>query len=414
MQHLKSASEELAKAAKRVNLYPVLQSPQDLVTAPSSFVARSGVLYLMIHIPLAQENPLTLHRFMHTPLLLKDGRIVIPQPQQQYLAINSAMTEFLPITGEQLAACDKVQNLHLCNLGMTFKTSKTNCLLNLYLGRANLVADTCHFSVAVDHEVLHPMGANHVIIIPHSSQAALVNVVCKNEPQITPGYNVKKPRVVEVKPGCSLSTEHAVYRPTGGNDIRVEYEVRSLFDFNFTTPMLSILAPPEAPVMNIPTAPMQIVVPAQHYNMYTVGAVLTGMSLAVCAALLIYIGAGKLKERRSRRKQAGFTNWIRTGIKRKCSGEKTETEAPPSPVRPQSRLVITPPRKPYKLRFNLPQQRNSDTPSEVPEPMELLSRSNREIYGDLPAFTRHANPELQSSSSSLLCAKLSDKVSPSE
>lgn len=211
VKHLQDSLRYIEEEAGKRGFTAVSIAVNDLAADPVSFVAEEGVVYLMLHVPLARNDPLLLYKLVDTPFLLADGRTVRIDSKYDYLAVNSAQTEYSELLVEELSSCPKRDDFYLCPFGVTKKNLLSSCLGAVFAGNTRHIKTACRFSQEdYSQESVTQVATNKVLIFSPPGTFTTVTTTCKT---IVSRRHVKGHSVVTVPNSCTLSTINFVFRP---------------------------------------------------------------------------------------------------------------------------------------------------------------------------------------------------------
>jgi len=234
LEELRRAFFVLKQEADHKNLRVAYETLQDIFSAPTSFVSRSGKIDLMIHIPLSSQDPFQLYRSLETPIQTADGALVIPLLEKNYLAIDPSLSEYVELDSSDLEACQKLNHIYLCDIGLSLKTTTKSCLLDLYLGYAEDIQQHCTFSHHIAHDMITVIAEDTILVTPAQKPVYLhFECVSGRDLQL-----IHFPEVVKVPPSCVASTPRAIFTTTSGYDLRVSFVERPVHGFNYSASQL--------------------------------------------------------------------------------------------------------------------------------------------------------------------------------
>ena len=262
------ALQELSERAKPRGLIPVVSNLPDVLRQDVSYVAKNGIIRLLIHIPLKRLNALTLFHYVPSPMVMDSGRVVIVKTGS-FLAVNQAMTEFTVKTSEELNSCKRFRSVFLCDNAITNTDLDSHCLPVLFRGRSDLAHTVCQFEeINPDKPVLSQLTTSRVSIYSprHSPATILISCIGRDSTSAQLGDGQHE---VSVPDNCLLTTGDQTFRPSRVADIQVSFHVRSLTQFNESVLLIND-QPKESLEMEslrqLPDIPLLSILPTAHQH----------------------------------------------------------------------------------------------------------------------------------------------------
>ena len=121
------------RTAKR-QLTPVVNHPEEMAKLPASFVATEGNIIVALGLP-AFDNTSLLEvlRLIPTPLIESSTKVIVPQPQNNILAIQNQTLMHRTLNEKDLLRCDFLKNTYICPTENTLTNDMaSSCLSALY------------------------------------------------------------------------------------------------------------------------------------------------------------------------------------------------------------------------------------------------------------------------------------------
>ena len=242
-QHLQQSYVDLKNKAQDHDLAPVLTSISALMEAPLSYVMVDDHLVVMAHVYLARRERFTLYRYLNLPIHLDDGYLAtVDTNGKEFFAINSAHTEYLVLSSQEVESCKKEARILLCDFGLTHRVSSKHCLLSLFYGDPDEVQKGCVFRETQQSALTTALGPSTVHVMARDQQHTSVSLNCKDQKRRI--EIVTSEKIFNVSDDCVLTTTNSIFRPSRRFDLEAGYTTTPLPKFNFSMRELRTLAPP--------------------------------------------------------------------------------------------------------------------------------------------------------------------------
>ena len=147
--------QEVKTEASKFNFQPLIQSSAQMFQCKTSFLTTTEDITLFIHVPVHQDQPLTL--FQYTPLPFKRADIYITlESKDDILAIDDSQDSevtFRSFNAQTLAGCSRNHDLYLCENSNVAKIQEPqphepkeseNCLYSLFTRNWERAVEACN------------------------------------------------------------------------------------------------------------------------------------------------------------------------------------------------------------------------------------------------------------------------------
>ena len=208
---LDKALDELKISGAKYGLLPIHSNVSGILTQPISFIADRGQLTYIVHVGLVHSTTFATYKYVPSPLLLPDKRLVIPKIQKGILSINPN-EEFLTLDSPQISQCTKTAGTYLCQELLTERRIADSCIGSLFKGLIHRTMENCEFDeVSRKQPYYTQIDSTRLLVIPKPSQIISVYVTCGDEKN--QNIQISSPVTLDVKVGCKVSTTYFIFVP---------------------------------------------------------------------------------------------------------------------------------------------------------------------------------------------------------
>ncbi|MDP2815121.1 MAG: hypothetical protein Q8O19_00400, partial [Rectinemataceae bacterium] len=209
---LRKGFQEIQDTARRFGLQPVHADTSSIYKNPISFLATADLqIIVFVHIPLIQQEPLTLLEHLAIPNIMGDLFVTI-EGRQNILATDPNGLRGLELEESDLMRCQtedrKDGKLYICpNTNLVKSNIRESCLGALFFGLAEKVMANCMYfphRMEDQTEFAKQIAINKVIYYAPNE----VNILeaCQDSKQTL--KTVRGLTIIQVNPGCDLIMEN--------------------------------------------------------------------------------------------------------------------------------------------------------------------------------------------------------------
>ena len=183
-----------------------------------------------------REELLTLYRFIPTPIELSSDKkdfFILPQPQQEYLAISNDFLNFRTLSSTEMTdKCQNVDNLYFCENSNIFDLrANDNCLVGLFTENSEKIKSLCPFVYQPKKDALTQI-APHSFLLYHASPKD-VRIKCKNPTSFSRVPAFAGSKRIDLDRECSAFTDSFKFSATVSFLAPIVNEVIRSHSFNF-------------------------------------------------------------------------------------------------------------------------------------------------------------------------------------
>ena len=228
---LQRAVQDLEGKAKEKGMVLVSTRINDVTREHVSFVARRGIIYFMLHLPLGVGEALKLYRYVSVPFLLTDGKAARISSTVKLIAVNRQLDQKLELRLDELKSCIKRGANHLCKKGVVQKDITNSCLGALFMGQGKLAVDLCNINILnLTREVMVQTGDRTVVILtPPKKPPVHVYIACGDLD--AKSFAITGSFEITVGHGCSISTAAWAFQASIGAPVQTAFTTRPLLEF---------------------------------------------------------------------------------------------------------------------------------------------------------------------------------------
>jgi Baculovirus F protein len=210
--------EQAHEKADALGYELLIAHPSDVYLCQGRFTPTTTGFAVEIRLPIAKKGDrFTLYQAISIPIAATSDSFIHIKPEHHYLAVSQDGSRFQPLTDIQLATCNHMGSLYMCEnnnvaLNVDSKTLRDDklCIIHIWGKDYEAIKANCpiHVSPATDDTV--DLGDNKFLLTNRvNHQGALT---CAQDPQTYP-FNADKITIVTVPPGCQAKTNS--YTATG-------------------------------------------------------------------------------------------------------------------------------------------------------------------------------------------------------
>lgn len=215
-KQIRHGLEEICHKAKKQKLNCLSEENSAIFKMPISYFATEDKkIYVFIHIPLIDREPINLYQHLPTPV--KIGNLFFTlHSGKQFLATDSLGVLGMELSDEELSHCHR-QNLHS---GITFLCPNTNlirlkikktCLGALLFGLKDIVPNSCKGRIQSQEEKEEKaVQISETDILLYNPQSETYMEHCPNGSRTLP--SLKKVAIIKTSPGCQIVMNDFVFR----------------------------------------------------------------------------------------------------------------------------------------------------------------------------------------------------------
>ena len=231
-EHVESALSTIKDRAQEFDLQPIHSNYSGLITDPLSYTVEKGVLNFIIHTTLRQTKLLTLYKFMSVPMPLSGGRTVIPKIEKPFLAVTPSLQEHIIMSHDDIKNCKKIKDIFICNNMLTFKHMAQSCIGSLYKNLKSFILHNCEFTdIQSFRETIIQISDTKLLVIVPPGHSISSYTSCGDFESTSEQTLLRDSVYIEVKPGCTFSTDNYVFRSIQTYQISDKFLIRNIPNF---------------------------------------------------------------------------------------------------------------------------------------------------------------------------------------
>ncbi len=209
----------LREAAFNRGFETVFHSFSQVFQLPVSFYAESGVVHVIIDIPIVPINDYSnfaLYHYHSLPFFL-GNHLVRVQPRETLVAINRAKDAFVPIYHSQLHACQHVGHSVLCHYPSVSITDVGQCCLcAIFRGLAEVIFKACPVTFLAQNFLLERLNSTAFLAYSNESVSGALTCGLKSSQ-----LEVSSLKVINIEPGCVFNIQGVTFVAAFDPQIRI-------------------------------------------------------------------------------------------------------------------------------------------------------------------------------------------------
>ena len=210
----------LSKRARQQHMHLSITQPAHLLQVDVSMLFKDDGLRLALHVPAYKGVAYKLHKYHPSPMKIENLYFFI-KPEKSYLAIDNSDDSFIEISDNELASCNRIHSLYICDhITVICKKSKPSCLNALFHSKPKDVSKYCKLEIHPPTDQIVSLSKN--AFISYTDHPVSVKEICSNGTQVNKQFNhINK---FSVSDRCFLDLPH--YRVYGVEEMQIKPSVQ--------------------------------------------------------------------------------------------------------------------------------------------------------------------------------------------
>ena len=224
---------KLQGSIENTNYKVGISQMQHLYQCETSIVFLSkGKAALYVHIPIVQDQPLSLYKFHGFPIHGEHNFHINVRPREEVIGIDKDRHYYVEYTLEELSTCTKISQDYICPHLQQLKDVRNNpsCLSSLMNSQIEMAGKICPLEVTPVDEVVINLG-NNTFLTTHPNKTTIKEVCQDGHESLK---EISKAEKITVQDGCHvILPSHKLY---GIGELEYQSEFQAFnWTLNFTT-----------------------------------------------------------------------------------------------------------------------------------------------------------------------------------